>query len=389
MKFQLESSKLEFFRPDAFGFINGLKKEPPKQKMINLSIGAPNRPTPEWIVEVMKGNLSNPAYHTYPPQHGAPELLEAVADWYRKRFEVTLNPDENVLITVGIKEAIFNALHALVNAGDSILVPDPGYPTYFEAVLFTGGKLLTYDGDVDPIASLDEIESLARLYKPKMVIVNYPSNPTGRVANREYYDRLSELSGKYGFVVMSDLAYSEIAFDNLEVNSYFEARQNLELGLEYFAFSKTYNMAGWRVGAIVAEKRLLDAVKLYKSKIDSNVFYPIQLAAAAALKSTPDSYYRELREIYQGRRDAIIEGLKASGLTFTAPQGAMYVWVSTPEGTDPWSFTEKLLQRVRHCCCSGTAYGANGSRKVRMGLVQELEVMKEAARRLAEGDHGE
>ncbi len=384
MKFQLESSKLEFFRPDAFGFINGLKKEPPKQKMINLSIGAPNRPTPEWIVEVMKENLSNPAYHTYPPQHGAPELLEAVADWYRKRFEVTLNPEENVLVTVGIKEAIFNALHALVNAGDSILVPDPGYPTYFEAVLFTGGKLLTYDGDVDPIASLDEIESLARLHKPKMVIVNYPSNPTGRVANREYYDRLSELSGKYGFVVMSDLAYSEIAFDDLEVNSYFEARQNLELGLEYFAFSKTYNMAGWRVGAIVAEKRLLDAVKLYKSKIDSNVFYPIQLAAAAALKSTPDSYYRELREIYQDRRDAIIEGLKASGLTFTAPQGAMYVWVSTPEGTDPWSFTEKLYREYGILVVPGTAYGINGSKKVRMGLVQEVEAMKDAARRLAE-----
>jgi LL-diaminopimelate aminotransferase len=333
----------------------------------------------------MKENLSNPAYHTYPPQHGAPELLEAVADWYRKRFGVTLNPEENVLVTVGIKEAIFNALHALVNAGDSILVPDPGYPTYFEAVLFTGGKLLTYDSDVDPMATLDEVESLAKLHKPKMVIVNYPSNPTGRVANREYYDRLSELSGKYGFVVMSDLAYSEIAFDSLEVNSYFEPHQNLELGLEYFAFSKTYNMAGWRVGAIVAEKRLLDAVKLYKSKIDSNVFYPIQLAAAAALKSTPDSYYRELREIYQGRRDAIIEGLKASGLTFTAPQGAMYVWVSTPEGIDPWSFTEKLYRDYGILVVPGTAYGANGSRKVRMGLVQEFEAMTEAARRLAEG----
>jgi len=223
------------------------------------------------------------------------------------------------------------------------------------------------------------------LHKPKMVIVNYPSNPTGRVASKEYYERLSELSCKYGFVVMSDLAYSEIAFDGLEVNSYFEAQQNLELGLEYFAFSKTYNMAGWRVGAIVAEKRLLDAVKLYKSKIDSNVFYPIQLAAAAALKSTPDSYYRELRGIYQGRRDAIIEGLKASGLTFTAPQGAMYVWVSTPEGTDPWSFTEKLYREYGILVVPGTAYGANGSRKVRMGLVQEFEAMKDAARRLAEG----
>jgi len=385
MKFQLESSKLEFFRPDAFGFINGLKKEPPKQKMINLSIGAPNRPTPKWIVEVMKENLSNPAYHTYPPQHGAPELLEGVADWYKKRFGVTVKPEENVLVTVGIKEAIFNALHALVNAGDSILVPDPGYPTYFEAVLFTGGKLITYDGDVDPMATLGEIESLAVLHKPKMVIVNYPSNPTGRVASKEYYERLSKLSCKYGFVVMSDLAYSEIAFDGLEVNSYFEAQQNLELGLEYFAFSKTYNMAGWRVGAIIADRRLIDSVKLYKSKIDSNVFYPIQLAAVAAMKSTPDSYYRELKEIYQDRRDAILEGLEASGLSFTAPQGAMYVWISTPEGTDPWSFTEKLYREYGILVVPGTAYGANGSRKVRLGLVQEFDVMKEAARRLSEG----
>lgn len=385
MRYQLECSKLEFFRPDAFGFINKLKTQPSKYPMINLSIGAPNRPTPAWIIEAMKTHLDNPAYHTYPPQHGAPELCEAVAYWYGKRFGVEIDPKENVLITVGIKEAIFNALHSLVNAGDVVMVPDPGYPTYFEAVLFTGGKLLTYNSDAEADEVLSEIERKARLHGPKIVIVNYPSNPTGRIVGLDFYKSLSEIASRYDFAVMSDLAYSEIAFDGLTVHSYLEARPGLELGFEYFAFSKTYNMAGWRVGAIVGDKRLVDAVKLYKSKIDSNVFYPIQQAAVTALKETPDSFYRELSGMYQQRRDALVHGLSDIGLRFSPPQGAMYTWVETPEGVDPWLFTEKLYKEYGILVVPGTAYGLNGSQRVRMGLVQETSLMEEAARRLAEG----
>jgi LL-diaminopimelate aminotransferase len=385
MKFQLECSKLEFFRPDAFGFINNLKTQSSRYPMINLSIGAPNRPTPEWILESMKANLDNPAYHTYPPQHGAPELCDAIAFWYRKRFKVKLDPRDNVLVTVGIKEAIFNALHSLINAGDTVLVPDPGYPTYFEAVLFTGGKLVTYNSDSEPAAVLNEIEYRAKTYNPKIVVVNYPSNPTGRIADADFYNSLSEIAAHYGFIVMSDLAYSEIAFDGLKVSSYLEARPNLELGFEYFAFSKTYNMAGWRVGAIVGDKRLVDAVKLYKSKIDSNVFYPIQLAAATALKETPASFYHELSAMYENRRNALLEGLSKAGLKFSPPQGAMYTWVETPMGMDPWVFTEKLYREYGILVVPGTAYGLNGIKRVRIGLVQEVPLMEEAAQRLTGG----
>ena len=383
MKSQIESSRLEFFRPDAFGFINNLKATASRESLINLSIGAPNRPTPAWVVDAMKANLDNPAYHTYPPQHGAPELCEAVAAWYKKRFGVAVNAKDNVLITVGIKEAIFNAFHALLNAGDAVLVPDPGYPTYFEAVTFIGGKLVTYDSDQEAGPVLSSIEERVARDKPKIVVVNYPSNPTGRIVDAAFYGELCQMCRKNGVIVMSDLAYSEIAFDGRRACSYLEAEGALELGLEYFAFSKTYNMAGWRVGAIVGDKRLVDAVKLYKSKIDSNVFYPIQLAAACALRDTPDSFYKDIAGLYQKRRDALLSGLAKCGLGYSPPQGAMYVWVDTPEGTDPWAFTETLYKEHGILVVPGTAYGSNGRRKVRMGLVQEENVMGEAAERLA------
>lgn len=385
MKYQIESSRLEFFRPDAFGFINNLKTTPSRESLINLSIGAPNRPTPAWVVEAMKVNLDNPAYHTYPPQHGAPELCEAVVAWYKKRFGVTLDAKDNVLITVGIKEAIFNAFHALLNAGDAVLVPDPGYPTYFEAVTFIGGKLITYDSDQEQGDVLAEIAAQIERHRPKIVVVNYPSNPTGRIVDAGFYKELGVLCRKNGVIVMSDLAYSEIAFDGLRASSYLQAEGACELGLEYFAFSKTYNMAGWRVGAIVGDKRLVDAVKLYKAKIDSNVFYPIQMAAACALGDTPESFYKELAGIYQKRRDALLSGLAKCGLKYSPPQGAMYVWVDTPKGTDPWAFTEMLYKKHGILVVPGTAYGLNGRNKVRMGLVQEAEMMSEAASRLARG----
>jgi LL-diaminopimelate aminotransferase len=382
MKNQMESSKLEFFKPDAFSFINNLKTLPAEKSIINLSIGAPNRPTPEWVVSAMKDNLDNPAYHTYPPQFGAPELCKAVAYWYRKRFGVSVDAQNNVLVTVGIKEAIFNAFHSLLNPGDVVLIPDPGYPTYFEAVSFVGGKLISYDSDRPQSEVLVEIEGQIERYSPKIIVVNYPSNPTGRLVDLEFYQALSTQCERNDVIVMSDLAYSEIAFDGLSVCSFLQARNTCDLAMEYFAFSKTYNMAGWRIGAIVGDKRLIDAIKLYKSKIDSNVFYPIQLAAVAAIHSTPDAFYKDLKGIYQQRRDALVGGLREAGLKFSPPQGAMYIWVETPEGEDPWSFTEMLFKKHGILVVPGTAYGKNGKNKVRMGLVQETAIMKEAAERL-------
>ncbi|HEY9593587.1 MAG TPA: aminotransferase class I/II-fold pyridoxal phosphate-dependent enzyme [Spirochaetia bacterium] len=384
------SSKLHWFLPDAFGFIRELTATPPKcgERLINLSIGAPNRPTPEAIRMVMKEAVDVTAYHTYPPQFGAPELCAEVAAWYKRRFGVAVDAKREVLVTVGIKEAIFNSLHALVNPGDVILVPNPGYPTYFEAVTFCGGKMVDYDSNQDQEETLTSIRRAAEIHTPSYVIVNYPSNPTGRVVTADFYRGLSELSHSLGFAVLSDLAYSEIAFDGFRVPSYFEARGNPSNALEYFAFSKTYNMAGWRVGAIVADEAILGPVKLYKSKIDSNVFYPIQLAAAHGLRTTSESFYAELARIYEERRDILVEGLKSDGLTAVTPRGAMYAWVHVPTGLDSWQFTRRLYDDCGILGVPGVGYGSNGRDYVRLGLVQEKEIMKTAADRLRSGVTG-
>jgi LL-diaminopimelate aminotransferase len=381
------SSKLNWFLPDGFGFIRDMKLKAPKnyRTFIDLSIGAPNRATPKNIIDNFVKDVYIEKYHTYPPQFGAPELCESVARWYKKRFSVAVDPGREVLITVGVKEAIFNVLHALVNPGEAVLIPDPGYPTYFEAGGFVGAKLLGYNSDCSQDRQLDGIEALVKLHSPSYVVVNYPSNPTGRIVDDFFYERLSLLSRKYDFVVLSDLAYSEIAFDGKRVSSYLYKNGGCERALEFFAFSKTYNMAGWRVGAIIAEHDILEAVKLYKSKIDSNVFYPVQLAAAYAMDNMEESFYRELAAMYEERRDILCGGLQAAGLKFEKPQGSLYVWVKAPAGWDTWAFTQYMYDIYGFLGVPGNAYGKNGTGCIRIGLVQEKEILAEIAERLKRG----
>ena len=380
------SRKLNWFIPDAFEYIRNLKTRKPAdyEGFIDLSIGAPNRPTPEAICDELKKHVDNPAYHTYPPQFGAPELCEAVAEWYGKRFGVKVDPEKEVLITVGIKEIVFNAFHALLNPGETVLVPDPGYPTYFEAANFCGGEIIPYNSDCGEKEMILDLESKIKEIRPDYIIVNFPANPTGRLVSGDFYTELANLSEKYGTTVISDLAYSEIVFDGQKVSSYFSGKRQMANGIEFFAFSKTYNLAGWRVGAVVGDEKLVNALKLYKSKIDSNVFYPVQLAAAYALKNTEESFYTEQAAMYQARRDILCKGLDAAGLSYTKPQGAMYTWVKIPEGMNSWDFVSLLYDRFGVLGVPGIAYGENGKNYVRLGLVQEEDVMQIVSERFAE-----
>lgn len=380
----LGSSKLEHFRPDPFSFIKELKKSRSLFPVIDLSIGAPNRPTPSWILESLKNSIEVTRYHTYPPQEGSPELRRAISDWYKTRFDVDLDPEKNVLVTIGTKEALFNSIQAMINQGDSVLVPDPGYPTYFDASYFAGAKVLTYNPTSSEDILINQIEQTVKSYNVKILIINFPSNPTGSIVSLSFYDALSELSHKYSFLVFSDIAYIDIVFDGLRCHSYLQANPSLTNSVEFFSFSKTYNMAGWRVGAMVGDERVISLVKLYKSKVDSGVFYPIQLAAVSALKETPDSYYKDLKEEYQRRRDKLTEYLITAGLSFLLPKGAMYVWVKVPKGTDCWNYVRDLHNYAGIVTVPGIAYGWSGTDHVRIGLVQEIDVLSEAGRRICE-----
>lgn len=382
-----KNHRLNWFLPDGFNFIRELQLKSPLHysTVINLSIGAPNRPTPSHICDAMKLALDNPIYHTYPPPFGAPELCEALTFWYKKRFNVNVDPHNEVLITVGIKEALFNAVHALVNPGDVVLIPDPGYPTYFEAVTFCGGKMIRYDSNQDEDKVLLEIARLAKEHRPRILFCNYPSNPTGRNVSAQFYHQLESLSLETGFILISDLAYSELAFDGKKVSSCFNNRKSLAGSIEFFAFSKTYNMAGWRIGAVIGDRDLLQTLKLYKSKIDSNVFYPIQLAAATALRFTHENFYIDQSAMYQERRDILFDGLISIGLNILKPEGAMYVWVGVPSGYDGWNFTKHLYDYCGVLGVPGIAYGPNGRSYIRLGLVREAKELEVAVGRIKNG----
>ncbi|NLJ39956.1 MAG: aminotransferase class I/II-fold pyridoxal phosphate-dependent enzyme [Candidatus Atribacteria bacterium] len=387
MKLSYGSSRLDIYEPNVFAFIQDLKKNVPiknNQSLIDLSIGAPNRPTPPWIIQELKDQVGNPQFHSYPPPHGSKELRESIARWYKKRFRVNIDPDRNVLVTIGVKEAIANSILALVNPGNGVLVPDPGYPTYFDGALFAGARLLTYKSDYDEDFVFNEIEEKVRIFKPKVVIVSYPSNPTGRMVTSDFYQKLALLSKKENFIVISDLAYSEITFDSLAAPSYLESMTPEMTGIEYFTFSKTYNMAGWRLGAIVGSESLVSPVKLYKSKIDSNVFYPIQLAGVCALEETPDSYYQELKEMYEERRNILCSGFDDVGLSYSPVQGAIYVWLKTPKDMDSFEFTKELFINTGILVVPGNGYSMEGGDHVRVGLVQEAPLLSEAVQRLKE-----
>ncbi len=382
MDYQIGSSKLGYFRPDPFLFIRNLRRIPSGHKVIDLSIGAPNRPTPPWVVETMKNALYETSYHTYPPQDGSIELRNAISKWYKKRFNVILDPEKNILITVGVKEIVFNALQALINQGDVVLVPDPGYPTYYDASNFSGARILTYDSAGNQKKILEEIAQKLEKYRIKITIINFPSNPVGTVVDMQFYKELSLLAEDHSCIVISDLPYSEITFDDFIAPSYLQANPGLAKTIEYFSFSKTYNMAGWRVGAVVGDEKIIDLLKLYKSKVDSNVFYPIQLAAVSALEDTPQDYYENLKKEYTLRRDTIVDFLRKSGMEFCMPHGAMYVWVQIPERENCWSFIEKMYLQAGILGVPGIAYGPSGINHIRLGLVQEVDVLKEAGERI-------
>jgi len=387
MKPSYGSSRLGIYEPNVFTFIHNLKQKmliKSNRSLIDLSIGAPNRPTPAWIIHELQDQVSKPQFHSYPPPHGCSELRESIAYWYKKRFRVTIDPDRNVLVTIGVKEAIANSLLALVNPGDGVLVPDPGYPTYFDGALFAGARLLSYKSDFDEEFVFEEIEKKVLLFQPKIIIVSYPCNPTGRMVTSSFYQKLALLSKKENLIVISDLAYSEITFDGLTAPSYLESLTPEMAGIEYFTFSKTYNMAGWRLGAIVGSESLVNPVKLYKSKIDSNVFYPIQLAGVCALEKTPDSYYQELKVFYEERRNILCTGFDDVGLSYTPAQGAIYIWLKTPKDMDSFEFTKELFINTGILVVPGNGYSMEGGDYVRVGLVQEAPLLIEAVQRLKE-----
>lgn len=352
-------------------------------KVINLGVGTPDRSPAPHVIEALHRALDNRENYRY-PLNGKPELYRAVAGWYRRRFGVDLDPESEILVLMGSQDGLAHIAMAYLDQGDIALVPDPGYPIYAFGITLAGGEIyplpLLQENNFLPV--LDSIpEEVAQ--KARMMWVNYPNNPVAAVADREFYHKVVEFASKYDILVCHDVAYSELCYDGFKPMSFLEVEGAREVGIEFYSLSKTYNLAGCRIGFAVGNSEVIGTLKRLKSNVDFGVFFAVQEAGIAALEG-PQQCVEENARAYQRRRDILVEGLAAAGWQMPKPKASMFVWAPIPGGyKTSMEFCTDMLERAGVIFIPGNAFGAMGEGYVRIGLVQEEDIMREAVERVA------
>jgi LL-diaminopimelate aminotransferase len=352
--------------------------------LIDMSIGDPDIPTPKHIVESMRKAVKNPVHHQYPSYVGMLSFRQAVADWYKKRFNVTLNPKTEVLSLIGSKEGIGHMPLAFINPGDYVLVPSPGYPVYPVATLFAGGKIHEMPL-LEKNNYLPDLQAIPRnvLKKAKLMFVNYPNNPTAACADRAFYKKLIAFAAEHNIIICHDAAYTEMYYDGEKPLSFLQIPGAKNVGIEVHSLSKTYNMTGWRVAFAVGNKDVIAGLGKIKTNIDSGIFQAIQEAGIEAL-NTDDKVLKKLRDTYQGRRDALHEGLTKLGLEVNKPDATFYLWTKCPKGMSSMEFTAHLLNKAGILTTPGNGFGAPGEGYIRFALTVPVKRIKEAVKRIGE-----
>ena len=352
------------------------------EDVISLAVGDPDIPTPQHVIARLCQAAQDPLNHRYPESEGLPELRNAIAQWYKRRFGVTLDPDREVLPLIGAKEGIGHIALCFIDPGDIALVPDPAYPVYSIGTMFAGGSShympLTEDNDFLP--DLDRIpEDIAR--KAKILWINYPNNPTAAVADLDYFKRVVAFARKYDIAICHDGPYTEVAFDGYRPVSFLEAAGAREAGVEFHSLSKSYNMTGWRVGMVVGYAGIIDALRRVKSNLDSGIPQAIQHAAIEALMG-PQDCITEHNAIYQRRRDRLLQTLSQIGLKARPPHASLYIWARIPDGYTSMEFATSLLEEAGIVVTPGISYGKHGEGYIRFSLTIPDERLEAALARL-------
>ncbi|BAZ01758.1 aspartate aminotransferase [Tolypothrix tenuis PCC 7101] len=379
------AKRLEKIPPYLFAEINRKRHELEAKgvDIINLAIGDPDKPTPAHILQAMHEAIDDAATHNYPPYQGTQEFREAAAKWMERRFGVTdLNPNTEVVCSIGSKEAIHNTFLAFVEAGDYTLIPDPGYPVYRTATLFAGGEPYTMPLKAENkfLPDLNMIpEKIA--HKTKLLWINYPNNPTGAIATLDFFAELVAFCKQYDILLCHDNAYSEMAYDGYKPPSVLQVPGAKDVAIEFHSLSKSYNMTGWRIGFAVGNPIGIKGLTQVKSNVDSGVFKAIQQSGIAAY-STNEAELQSLISVYQNRRDIIVKGLQSLGWPIEPPQATLYVWVSVPPGYTSTEFVTLLLDKCGILVPPGNGYGASGEGFFRIALTIPDERMHEAIQRL-------
>ena len=353
--------------------------------IINMGVGDPDQPTPSHIVRAMHEAIDDASTHNYPPYKGTPDYRQKAVDWMASRFGVKgLNPDTEVVSSIGSKEAIHNTFLAFVEPGDYTLIPDPGYPVYRTSTIFAGGEPYTLPLKADNrfLPDLDSIpEDIA--HRAKLFWINYPNNPTGALASLEDLEKMVAFCKRYNILLCHDHAYSEMAYDNYKPPSVLEVPGAKDVAIEFHSLSKSYNMTGWRVGFVVGSPTGIKGLGQVKTNIDSGVFKAIQRAAIAAFETT-EADLQKVMSVYQSRRDIIIEGLQSLGWPIEAPKATLYIWAPVPRKYNSTEFVTLLLEKCGIIVPPGNGYGAAGEGFFRIALTVPDERMHEAVRRMRE-----
>ncbi|MBE9047919.1 aspartate aminotransferase [Pleurocapsales cyanobacterium LEGE 10410] len=375
--------RLDALPPYVFARLDELKVRAREQglDLIDLGMGNPDGAAPQPVIDAAIAALQDPLNHGYPPFEGTASFRQAITSWYHRCYGVKLNPDSEALPLIGSKEGLGHLALAYVDPGDVILVPSPSYPAHFRGPLIAGAKIhpIHLSAEQNWLIDLNTIpEEVAQ--KAKILYFNYPNNPTTATAPREFFEEVVKFARHYEILLVHDLCYAELAFDGYQPTSLLEIPGAKEIGVEFHTLSKTYNMAGWRVGFVVGNSAIIQGLRTLKTNLDYGIFSAIQKAAETALQ-LPDEYIQKVQFRYSTRRDFLIEGLGELGWQIPPSKATMYLWVKTPPGQGSTEFALDVLQQTGVVITPGNAFGEAGEGYVRISLIADCDRLGEVLRR--------
>lgn len=371
--------------PYIFNEIQELKMEARRngEDIIDFGMGNPDQPTPDLIVEKLRESSLNPSTHRYSQSKGIPRLRKAITDWYKRRFDVDLNPESEAVVTMGSKEGLAHLALATLDKGDAVLVPNPSYPVHPYGFVIAGADIrhVPIGEKIDFFVELEKAIKNS-FPKPKMLIINFPSNPSTECVDLEFFKEIIKIAKENKIWVVQDLAYADICFDGYKAPSILQVEGAKEVAVEFFSLSKSYNMPGWRVGFCCGNKDLLAALARIKSYLDYGLFTPIQVAAIKALDEG-DQLVEGIRDIYQSRRDVLVKGLNDAGWKLDPPKATMFVWAKIPDfliEMGSLEFSKQLLADAKVAVSPGIGFGEYGEGYVRFSLIENEHRTRQAIR---------
>ena len=380
-----EFHRISRLPPYVFNIVNDLKAKARAagEDIIDFGMGNPDQPTPQHIVDKLIEAVHRPDTHRYSVSKGIPRLRKAICNWYKTRFDVDLDPETEAIVTIGSKEGLAHLALATLGPGDVVLVPNPAYPIHPYGVVIAGADLR----HVPMIPGGDFFEELQKAIvaswpKPKMLILNFPGNPTTQCVELDFFEKIIAVAKEHNIWVVQDIAYADIVFDGYVTPSILQVEGAKDIAVEFFSMSKSYNMPGWRVGFMCGNKELVSALARIKSYLDYGTFAPIQIAAIAALEGPQDCVH-EIAEMYRKRRDVLCDGLTAAGWPVQKPKATMFVWAKIPDAYKDMGsleFSKKLLLEAKVAVAPGIGFGNYGDDHVRFGLIENEHRTRQAVR---------